>query len=155
MSIEFYTDGACLGNGKRPEGGKMGAGIIARSAGFHREWAIPLGLGTNQQAELLAVQHALEKIRDRASADVLVYTDSAYAIGCLTQNWKIQANRELVAGVRGLARECRSFRMAKVAGHAGDANNERADELARRAAITGEYHASAQAATSDSSSSSS
>jgi ribonuclease HI len=33
--------------------------------------------------------------------------------------------------------------MRKVAGHAGVAENERADELAVRAAVTGEYFASA------------
>lgn len=139
--IEFFTDGACPGNGK-PGGGKMGAGIVARAGTMHREWAIPLGMGTNQQAELLAVKEALGKIRDRAQTHVRIFTDSAYAIGCLTQRWNVKANRELVDEVKQLVRECGRFEMRKVAGHAGVAENERADELAVRAAVTGEYYAS-------------
>ena len=139
--IEFFTDGACPGNG-RPGGGKMGAGIVARSGTMHREWAVPLGQGTNQQAELLAIKEALGKVKDRTRAHVRIFTDSAYAIGCLTQRWNVKANAELVATVRELVRECGRFEMRKVAGHAGVPENERADELAVRAAVTGEYFAS-------------
>lgn len=137
-SVEFFTDGACPGNGRR--GARMGAGIVARSGKFQREWAIPLGEGTNQQAELLAIREALLKVKDRASTAVTIHTDSAYAIGCLTQGWKVKANKEIVEEVRGLAAECASFTMRKVAGHAGVPANERADELAVRAAVTGEHY---------------
>ncbi|MFN3652057.1 MAG: ribonuclease HI [Armatimonadota bacterium] len=140
-SIEFYTDGACPGNGKSVEGGPMGAGIVGRAGKVEREWAIPLGRGTNQKAELMAIREALLKVKDRARTRVKIYTDSAYAIGCLTQNWKVKANKELVDEVRALARECARFEMGKVAGHSGHPANERADELAVRAAVTGEYYA--------------
>lgn len=142
MLVEFWTDGACPGNGKSPQGAKMGAGIVARTGKIEREWAIPLGLGTNQQAELLAIREALLKIKDRTGVTVRIHTDSAYAIGCLTQNWNVKANKELVGEVRRLVRECGRFEMVKVTGHAGVAANERADELAVRAAVTGEYYAS-------------
>ena len=140
LTIDFFTDGACPGNGKSPQGGPMGAGIVGRSGKMEREWAIPLGLGTNQKAELLAIREALLKVRDRPHTVVRIHTDSAYAIGCLTQNWKVKANKELVDEVRSLARECATFQMRKVAGHAGVPANERADELAVRAAVTGERH---------------
>jgi ribonuclease HI len=140
MQIDFYTDGACPGNGRSPDGGPMGAGIVGRSGKMEREWAIPLGLGTNQKAELMAIREALLKVRDRATTSVRIFTDSAYAIGCLTQGWKVKANKELVEEVRKLARECASFEMRKVAGHSGVPANERADELAVRAAVTGEYY---------------
>lgn len=139
QDIEFFTDGACPGNGKAG-GGRMGAGIVGRSGNTLREWAIPLGRGTNQQAELLAVKEALLKVKDRRNTVVRINTDSAYAIGCLTQNWNVKANKELVDEVRVLARECARFLMNKVAGHAGVANNERADQLAVRAAVSGEYY---------------
>jgi ribonuclease HI len=119
----------------------MGAGIVARSGDIQREWAIPLGRGTNQQAELLAVKEALLKIKDRGRTAVRVFSDSAYAIGCLTQNWKIKANYEIVTETRALIRECGRFEMRKVTGHAGVAQNERADELAVKAALTQEYYA--------------
>ena len=139
-SIDFYTDGACPGNGKSPEGGPMGAGIVGRSGKLEREWAIPLGLGTNQKAELGAIREALLKVKERSQTHIRIFTDSAYAIGCLTQGWKVKANKELVDEVRKLASECARFEMRKVAGHAGVPANERADELAVRAAITGEYY---------------
>ena len=138
--IEFYTDGACPGNGKSPDGGPMGAGIVGRSGKVQREWAIPLGKGTNQKAELLAVREALLKVRDRPNTTVRIHTDSAYAIGALTSGWKVKVNRELVDEVRALAAECGRFEMRKVAGHAGVPANERADELAVRAAVTGQYY---------------
>lgn len=135
--IEFFTDGACPGNGQnRPC--FMGAGIVGRSGPVTREWGIPLGPGTNQKAELLAVKAALEKVKDRSAAEIVVYTDSAYAIGCLTQNWKVKANAEIVASVRELIAECGRFEMEKVAGHAGVPENERADELAVRSALSGQ-----------------
>lgn len=137
--IDFYTDGACPGNG-RAGGGQMGAGIVADSGEFHREWAVYLGRGTNQKAELLAIREALLKLKDRSLASVRIFTDSAYAIGCLTKGWKVKENKELVDDVRRLVAECGEFRMEKVAGHAGVPANERADELAVRAAMTGQNY---------------
>jgi ribonuclease HI len=139
-AIEFFTDGACPGNGKTPQGGPMGAGIVARAGKVEREWAIPLGPGTNQKAELLAIREALLKVRDRPGTRVRIHTDSAYAIGCLTRSWNVKANKEIVDEVRRLAAECAGFEMRKVMGHAGVPANERADELAVRAAVTGEYY---------------
>src|ERR1051326_1981540 len=118
MTIDFYTDGACPGNGKTPQGGPMGAGIGGRAGKTEREWAIPLGLGTNQKAELLAIREALLKVRDRPNTTVRIHTDSAYAIGLLARGWKAKANVELVEEVRALAGECASFEIVKVAGHA-------------------------------------
>jgi ribonuclease HI len=128
--INFYTDGACSGNHRPDEKGTMGAGIVGVAGKLYREWSIPLGPGTNQQAELHAIREALLKVRDRPHTVVRIHTDSAYAIGLLARGWKPKANQELVAAVRALANECASFEMVKVAGHAGHLENERADELA-------------------------
>jgi ribonuclease HI len=112
----------------------MGVGIVGISGGREREWSIPLGPGTNQKAELLAVREALLKVRDRPSTQVTIYTDSQYAIGCLTGGWKVKANAEIVASILPLIRECAAFRMVKVPGHSGHPLNERADALAVQAA---------------------
>lgn len=108
----------------------MGAGIVGIADGNQREWSIPLGPGTNQMAELLAVKAALLKVKDRPRTHVTIVTDSQYAIGCLTGGWKVVANGELVEALRLLIAECASFRMQKVLGHAGHAENERANRLA-------------------------
>jgi len=129
-SVTFYTDGACSGNHRSGRMERMGAGIVGIAEGHHREWSIPLGPGTNQKAELLAVREALQKVRDRPNTMVTIYTDSQYAIGCLVGGWKVKANAEIVAQVLPLIRECASFDMIKVPGHAGQPQNERANELA-------------------------
>lgn len=97
---------------------------------FRKEYSIPLGNATNQQAELIAVREGLQRIRQREQAEVTVYSDSAYAVGCLTGRWKPRANLSLIEENRKLIAECRSFRMVKVPGHTGDPNNERANALA-------------------------
>src|SRR5437660_8443129 len=130
VEMDSYTVGACGGNHRRDEPGRMGAGIVGVAGKLYREWSIPLGPGTNQQAELLAIREALRKVRDRRHTVVRIHTDSAYAIGLLARGWKPKANQALVAEVRALALECASFEMVKVAGHAGHLENERADELA-------------------------
>lgn len=138
--ITFYVDGACSGNHQLGKQGAMGAGIVARAGAVEKAWGVPLGPGTNQRAELLAVKEALLRVKDRDEASVTIYSDSQYAIGCLTQGWKAKANTELVDEVRALTRECGRFRMVKVPGHAGHPENERANDLAVKAALTGRPH---------------
>lgn len=126
---EFWVDGACSGNqfkGAQPTGG----GIVAKCDGHEREWSVPLGPGTNQTAELRIVSEALKHVKDPANADVTVYSDSAYAIGCLTKAWKPKANLEVIAEAKALISKCGRFMMVKVSGHSGHEENERADRLA-------------------------
>ena len=127
--FEFWVDGACAGNqrvGPQP----MGGGVYALCDGIEREWAIPLGAGTNQLAEIMVVTEALRKIRDRSQAEVIVHSDSEYAIGVLTKPWKPKANLPAIVEAKALIAECGRFRMVKVPGHAGVPGNERADKLA-------------------------
>ncbi len=92
-----------------------------------------LGRGTNNIGELTAILMALEVLDERgvdAEAQVEILTDSSYSRGVLTQGWKAKANRELIAAVKAaLARRPRAT-VHWVAGHAGIADNERADALA-------------------------
>ena len=83
-SIIVYTDGACTGNP-----GPMGIGVVILDRGQRREVSEYLGEGTNNIAELTAIQRALELIEpaDR-ERPVLVHSDSAYAMGLLSKGWK-------------------------------------------------------------------
>lgn len=132
-ALHIYTDGACTGNP-----GPMGLGVVVldldgSGAPTRRELSEFLGVGTNNIAELTAILRGLQVApRERK---VVIYSDSSYAIGLLSQNWKAKANQELVARLRALLREFPAVRFVKVAGHAGVPENERCDELAR-AAIT-------------------
>ena len=125
-ALIVYTDGACTGNP-----GPMGIGVVVVDGKERRELSEYLGVGTNNIAELTAIERALAICpRDRT---VLVHSDSAYALGLLGKNWKAKANQELVARLRKLAAEFKDVRWVKVAGHAGVPENERCDQLAREA----------------------
>ncbi len=126
-AIHVWTDGACTGNP-----GPAGLGVVIIENGVHRELSEYLGHGTNNIAELMAIFRGLEEVTDR-SRPVIVYSDSAYSIGLLSQNWKAKANQELVEKLRVLTRQFKDLKFVKVAGHAGVELNERVDELARNA----------------------
>ena len=132
--IEVYIDGSSRGNP-----GPGGAGIVFRdkatqgTIGIHR---IPLGHVTNNQAEFLALKHALIELKTRGlsrePADIL--TDSKLVVGIFSQNWKQRANLELVMEIRDLLKEFPQLTFAYVRGHNGNEGNELADSLAQEAA---------------------
>lgn len=126
-AIHVWTDGACTGNP-----GPAGAGVVIVDGKERRELSEYLGQGTNNIAELTAILRGLESVTDR-KRPVVVYSDSQYSIGLLTQGWKAKANVELVEQLRALCRQFADLRFVKVAGHAGIPLNERTDQLARDA----------------------
>ncbi len=126
-AIHVWTDGACTGNP-----GPAGLGVVVIDGDQTRELSEYLGEGTNNIAELMAILRGLEAVSDR-KRPVIVYSDSAYSIGLLSQNWKAKANVELVEKLRAVTRTFADLRFVKVAGHAGVELNERVDELARAA----------------------
>ena len=131
-AVEIWTDGACSGNP-----GPMGIGVVVIDGGQRREKGEYLGVGTNNIAELTAIERGIDLANGGGSEArrLRVYTDSSYAIGVLDKGWKAKANQELIARLkRRLAPLDVEF--VKVAGHAGVPENERCDELARDA-ITG------------------
>jgi len=130
-AVEIWTDGACSGNP-----GPMGIGVVVIDGPQRKEKGEYLGIGTNNIAELTAVERGID-LAGPVPADkrLRVYTDSSYVIGVLSKGWKAKANQELIAKLkRKLAPLNLDF--VKVAGHAGVPENERCDELARDA-ITG------------------
>lgn len=122
-----YTDGACSGNP-----GPAGLGVVLLERGARRELSEYLGVGTNNIAELTAILRALEAL-GACDEELLVHTDSKYAIGVLTQGWKAKANQALIADIKARMRGFPQLRLVYVPGHAGVPLNERADELARAA----------------------
>src|SRR6266540_956221 len=136
MIIEVYIDGSSKGNP-----GPGGAGIVIQETtakeiiGIH---GIPLGYVTNNQAEFLALKHALMELKNqRLSSDpVNIFTDSQLVVGIFSQNWKARANLELVMEIRDLLKEFPQLTFAHVSGHNGNYGNELADSLAQKAAET-------------------
>jgi ribonuclease HI len=122
-----YTDGACSGNP-----GPAGSGVVLISPkGKMHEGFEFLGTATNNVAELTAILRAVEWL-PAGVKNVVVHTDSQYAIGVLQKGWKPKVNQELVLKARQ-AVTARSARLVYVPGHSGVPMNERADELAREA----------------------
>lgn len=129
--IEVYADGACSGNP-----GPAGLGVVILDGAARTEISEYLGAGTNNIAELTAIDRALGSLPDAARATV-IHTDSSYAIGVLSKGWKAKANTDLVGRLRARLAERPATRLVYVPGHSGVPLNERADELAREAVRTG------------------
>jgi ribonuclease HI len=147
-AFDVWTDGACSGNP-----GPMGIGVVVLHDGQRKELGEYLGVGTNNIAELTAIERGLDLVaemaqeeakQEAASADkkasarmrrVRVYSDSAYAIGLLEKGWKAKANQELVGRLRKRVDAVPNLEFVKVPGHAGVPENERCDELARGAVL--------------------
>lgn len=134
-AIEVWTDGACSGNP-----GPMGIGVVVIDGDQREEIGEYLGVGTNNIAELVAIERGLERVmasaKDARTRRVRVYSDSGYAIGLLEKGWKAKANQELVARLRKQVAAVPNLEFVKVPGHAGVPENERCDELARNAILT-------------------
>ena len=131
-AVEIWTDGACSGNP-----GPMGIGVVVIDGGQRREKGEYLGVGTNNIAELTAIERGID-IANGGGGEarrLRVYTDSSYAIGVLDKGWKAKANQELIARLKTRLAPL-DVEFVKVSGHAGVPENERCDELAR-GAITG------------------
>jgi ribonuclease HI len=126
-AILAFTDGACSGNP-----GPAGIGVVLVCGGHRKEISEYIGEATSNIAELSAIVRALGSIKDR-SRHVIVHADSEYAIGALTERWKIRANRVLVEQARTLAASFTRLRFTWIPAHAGVAENERCDQLARAA----------------------
>jgi ribonuclease HI len=135
--IDIFTDGACSGNP-----GPGGWGAILRKGGSERELFGGEALTTNNRMEMMAVIEALRALKEPVEARV--HTDSQYVQkgisewihGWKRRGWKT-ANKEPVKN-EDLWREMdrlaaqHKIQWIWVKGHAGHAENERADVLARR-----------------------
>ena len=136
-----YTDGACSGN---PGPGGWGVLMIAREGGaVIKERTLQGGepLTTNNRMELIAAISALEALS--RPSELTIVTDSAYVKNGITEwiagwkrkNWRTAGgspvkNVELWQRLElAVARHQVTWRWIK--GHAGHAENERADALAR------------------------
>ncbi len=128
-----WTDGACTGNP-----GPMGIGVLFIANQSRRELSEYLGVGTNNIAELTAIERGLALAEEAAPSrdrPVRIYTDSQYSIGVLSLGWKAKANQELVARIKKRLALFPDVIFIKVAGHAGIPENETCDELARQAIV--------------------
>ncbi len=136
-----YTDGACSGN---PGPGGWGVLLLARDGGAvvrERELSGGEALTTNNRMELMAAISALESLT--RPTEITIVTDSAYVKNGVTEwihGWKRNgwrtAGRDPVKNVElwqrlDAAQGAHKVTWKWIKGHAGHAENERADALAR------------------------
>lgn len=126
-AICIFTDGASSGNP-----GPAGIGVLLRYGKYEKEISEYIGFATNNLAELKAIEKALLTLKD-TQIPVRLFTDSNYAYGVLTLNWKARKNRELVESMKKTITKFKDFKIIKVKGHSGHRENERADFLATSA----------------------
>ncbi|HZA01297.1 MAG TPA: ribonuclease HI [Hyphomicrobiaceae bacterium] len=136
--VAIHTDGACSGNP-----GPGGWGAVLASGAHRKELAGAEANTTNNRMELMAAIRALEALK--RPSRVNIFTDSAYLRNGITSwihTWKrngwLTSERKPVKNAdlwrrldQALARHEIQWHWVK--GHAGNSENERADELARAA----------------------
>lgn len=140
--LEIWTDGACKNNP-----GPGGWGVLMRYGARKLELCGGEVLTTNNRMELMAVIQAFEAIRK--PCPVRLHLDSSYVKNGITQwihSWKKKGwrtaggspvkNVELWQKLDGLVSNYPAqIQWCWVKGHAGDAGNERADELANEGVV--------------------
>lgn len=127
VDVEIWTDGACVRNGH----------VSARAAwafvsGKYEERGLVEGKQTNNTAEAYAIFFALKWAAEQGFKRVRIHSDSQISLHNLRKPLsKIKENNEIFAKIYGIiAVHNLKVMYQKVAGHAGDENNERADRLA-------------------------
>jgi len=139
--VQIYTDGACSGNP-----GPGGWGAILVSGDHRKEISGGEPATTNNRMELTAAIEAIRALKGTPTVDL--YTDSTYVKKGITEwiaSWKANGwrrrsgkrllpvkNEDLWQELDRLV-DAHTVRFHWVEGHAGHAENERADELARAA----------------------
>ncbi|MCG8637264.1 MAG: ribonuclease HI [Desulfobacterales bacterium] len=125
--IRIYTDGASSGNP-----GPSGIGVLLLYRENRKEISEYIGEATNNIAELTAIHRALCALK-RRDLPVRIFSDSSYAVGLLTQEWKPRVNQELVNEIKTKMQGYADIALIKVKGHSGIKENEVADFLATSA----------------------
>jgi ribonuclease HI len=140
-NVTLYADGACVGN---PGNGGYAAILECegRNVVHRREITGGVRNTTNNRMELRAVVEGLAALKE--ACQVTVYTDSMYVVNSVNSvaTWKARGwknasgsvkNRDILEQVLPLL-STHSVKAVWVKGHAGNVVNERADELAKKAA---------------------
>lgn len=127
--MDIYTDGACHSSTKI---GGIGVVFVKNNKIIYR-FNKQFTDTTNNKMEILAIVYALHAISK--PIDIInIYSDSQYAIGCITKNWSIKKNTDLwqlFDKVYSKAKTlCSNIQFNWVKGHDINEFNNAADELA-------------------------
>jgi ribonuclease HI len=137
--VQLITDGSCLGNP-----GRGGWAAILRYGSHKKEMYGSAANTTNNRMEMTAAIQGLRALNEPCEVEIV--TDSEYLKNGITKwisgwkrkNWKTSSgqpvkNSELWEELDGLV-SCHNTHWVWTRGHASHQDNNRADELAQRAA---------------------
>lgn len=133
-TISIYTDGSCLGNP-----GPGGWAVLIKTK---KEEILLTGgeqSSTNNRMELKAISSALQWLHKNGGAETgaVLNTDSSLAVQTLTKGWKKNRNLDLWREIEDLILAIGGNKLVWkwIKGHAGQAENERVDKLAKAEAL--------------------
>lgn len=137
--IVIYTDGASRGNP-----GPGGYGTILMAGAHQKELSQGFKITTNNRMELMAVIAGLEALKGEGH-EVSIYSDSKYVVDAFLKNWIYGWIKKQFKNVKNPDLWVRLLRVYKkhqvkfiwVKGHAENVYNNRCDQLAVAAALSG------------------
>ena len=153
--IKIYTDGSCLNNQNSFNVGGWGCIFVDEESDTKENLTVYTGAEkntTNNRMELTAVLVALKKLHKKDFKLVEIYSDSAYVINAVKNNWLKSwknnnwktsrggevKNKDLWVEFLNLVKETKEkkikIRFVKVKGHSGNKYNEMVDREAVAAA---------------------
>ena len=128
--VEIYTDGSSTN--KQGVNSDAGAAFYIPSLDLLRAKHIR---GTNSIAEIIAIDYALWYCIEKLSIkNVIILSDSEYAIGVLSGQKKARLYEELIGVVKSKIDKMDSVKFKHVDGHSGIKYNEMVDKAAKAAA---------------------
>lgn len=150
MEYEIYCDGSTRNNGYGDATGGWAYVILTENVMIYAGSGKAGADATNQRMELTAAREACKKISTVLTDQdyVTIYSDSAYLINCIKQNWYINwesngwinskkhavANQDLWKSLIPYFKNIK-YKWKKCAGHAGDFWNELVDAMAQHESL--------------------
>jgi len=142
--VIIYADGGCIDNP-----GPGGYGVVLIHDNKRKELSAGYRLTTNNRMELMACIAGLQSLKFPCA--VILYSDSRYVVDGMEKGWARRwkskgwmrnavqpaENADLWAQLLDLC-DNHTVEFSWVKGHAGQAENERCDKLAKKAALAGE-----------------
>ena len=136
MKYEIYTDGA-----NKPSINQGGIGIVwIKDGKLEKTYSHAYKDVTNQKMELGAMIIGLEYLikKNETLDELTIISDSEYAIGCASKDWKMNKNIKLRIRLNDAVENCQKIvktpiKFKWVKGHSIDKYNCLADELASSA----------------------